>query len=147
MDPVSAAAITSLLVNYGRHLAGVASDVIDEGVTRGLRTLWDKVRTAFSADQQASGALERLAEQPENQRRQAAVEDHLDELMCADSEFAASLKAIVEQLEAAGQRTIQVRDAGAVAIGGNVSLKGTHHVAGRDITVTSSPSGEPGSGR
>ncbi|MFC3452321.1 hypothetical protein [Amycolatopsis speibonae] len=136
MDAVSAAAITSFLISYGRHLAGVASEVVDEGVTQGLRALWEKVRGRFSADPQASGALERLVEQPDNQRRQAAVEDHLDEAMSADSEFAAALSELAERMKPTGHQSIQVRDAGAVAIGGNVSIKGTRHVAGRDITLS-----------
>ncbi|WP_284744169.1 hypothetical protein [Amycolatopsis sp. RTGN1] len=143
MDTVSAAAITSLLVSYGKHLADIASDTIDEGVKRGLRALWEKVRSRFSGDEQASGALTRLVDQPENQRRQAAVEDHLDELMSADSDFAAALAELVDQVKLAGYGTIQVRDAGAVAVGGNVSIKGTHHVAGRDVIIGT---GEPAPG-
>ncbi|EMD24215.1 hypothetical protein [Amycolatopsis azurea] len=136
MDAISAAAITSLLINYGRHLAGVASEVVDEGVRQGLRALWEKVRDRFSSDPQASGALDRLAEQPGNQRRQAAVEDHLDEVLSADADFAASLSELVERMKATGRHDIQVRDSGAVAIGGNVSIKGTRQVAGRDITIS-----------
>lgn len=136
MDAVSAAAITSFLISYGRHLAGVASEVVDEGVKQGLRALWDKVRGRLSSDPQATGALDRLAEQPDNQRRQAAVEDHLDEVMSADADFAASLSELVERITATGHHGIQVRDSGAVAIGGNVSIKGTRQVAGRDITIS-----------
>jgi len=136
MDAISAAAITSLLINYGRHLAGVASEVVDEGVRQGLRALWEKVRDRLSSDPQASGALDRLAEQPDNQRRQAAVEDHLDEVLSADADFAASLSELVERMKATGRHDIQVRDSGAVAIGGNVSIKGTRQVAGRDITIS-----------
>ncbi len=144
MDVVSAAAITSLLVSYGKHLAGVASDVVDDGVTRGLRALWEKVRNRFSGDEQASGALARLAEQPENERRQGAVEDHLDDFMSADPHFVEALAKLADEVKAAGYGTIQVRDAGAVAVGGNVSIKGTHHVAGRDVIVgTNEPA--PGS--
>ncbi|OXM44848.1 hypothetical protein [Amycolatopsis alba] len=136
MDAVSAAAITSFLISYGRHLAGVASEVVDEGVTQGLRALWEKVRGRLSSDPQASGAMERLAEQPDNQRRQAAVEDHLDEIMGSDADFAASLSELAERIKATGHPAIRVRDAGALAIGGNVSIKGTRQVAGRDITIS-----------
>jgi len=136
MDPVSAAAITSLLVTYGRHLAGIASEVVDEGVAQGLRALWDKVRSRFSADEQASGALDRLAEQPDNSRRQAALEDHLDELMRADSDFAASLAELAEEVRSGGFANIRVQDAGAVAVGGNVTVSGSRYAAGRDINLT-----------
>ena len=144
MDMISAAAITSLLVSYGKHLAGVASNAVDDGVTRGLRAMWEKVRSRFSGDEQASGALARLAEQPENQRRQGAVEDHLDEIMSADPDFVEALTKLANEVKMPGYGTIQVRDAGAVAVGGNVSIKGTHHVAGRDVIAgTNEPA--PGS--
>ncbi|MEV7553647.1 hypothetical protein AB0N89_28870 [Amycolatopsis sp. NPDC089917] len=85
---------------------------------------------------QASGALDRLAEQPDNKRLQGAVEDHLDEILSADADFAASLSELVERMKATGHPGVQVRDSGAVAIGGNVSVKGTRQVAGRDITIS-----------
>jgi hypothetical protein len=135
MDPVSTAAITSLLVTYGRHLAGIASDALDDKIADGLRALWEKVRDRFSSNEQATGALDRLAEQPDNTRRQAALEDHLDELMRADADFAASLAVLAERVRSGGHADIQVRDAGAVAIGGSVTIKGGRYTAGRDINL------------
>jgi hypothetical protein len=139
MDPVSTTAITSLLVDYGRHLVGVAGDVLDAGIAKGLRVLWEKVRSHFLVDAQASGAFQRFAEQPDNVRRQAAVEDYLEELMQADADFAASLAELVEQVRSSGYANIRVRDAGAVAIGGDVTISGSRYAAGRDINLT-----EPG---
>lgn len=136
MDSVSTTAITSLLVDYGRHLVGVAGDVLDAGIVKGLRVLWEKVRSHFLVDAHASGAFQRFAEQPENSRRQAAVEDYLEELMQADTDFAASLAELVEQVRSSGYANIRVRDAGAVAIGGDVTISGGRHVAGRDINLT-----------
>jgi hypothetical protein len=135
MDPVSATAITSLLVDYGRHLVGVAGEVLDVGIVKGLRVLWEKVRGHFSADAQASGVFRRFAEQPDNSRRQAGVEDYLEEFMQADADFAASLAELVEQVRSSGYANIQVRDAGAVAIGGDVTISGSRYAAGRDINL------------
>lgn len=143
MDVVSAAAITSLLVTYGRHLAGVAGGVLDEVVAERLRALWEKVRSRFAAEEQATGALERLAEQPENDRRRAALEDHLDELMQADADFAASLAELAEQVRSAGYANIRVQDAGAVAIGGDVTVSGSRYAAGRDITLANADISKP----
>jgi hypothetical protein len=143
MEPISAAAITSLLVTYGRHLAGIASDVLDEGIAERLRAVWDKVRKRFSGDDQASGALERLAEQPDNSRRQAALEDHLDEIMHTDAEFTASLAELVEQVGSRSYDNIDVRDAGAVAIGGNVTISGGQYTAGRDVNVSDPKADKP----
>ena len=135
MEPISAAVITSLLVTYGRHLLGIASEVLDEGIAERLRAVWDKVRNRLSGDDQASGALERLAEQPDNNRRQVALEDHLDEILQADAAFAASLTELVEQVGARSYGNIDVKDAGAVAIGGDVTISGKDYTAGRDVTV------------
>lgn len=136
MDPVSVTAITALLVDYGRHLVGVAGDALDAGIVQGLRVLWEKVRSRFMVDAQAAGAFQRFVEQPDNSRRQAAVEDHLEELMQADADFAASLAELVERVRSCGYANIRVRDAGAVAIGGDVTISGGQYTAGRDINVT-----------
>ncbi|WP_329477747.1 hypothetical protein OG555_36970 [Kribbella sp. NBC_01484] len=132
MEPVSVAAVTSLLVTYGRHLLGIVGDVVDEGVAERLKALWERVRSRFAGDQQAEGALQRLAEQPDNERRQAAVEDHLDEFMRADPEFMAALTELVAKLAPQREGAVEVNDAGVVALGGTVNIRG-RFAAGRDI--------------
>jgi hypothetical protein len=136
MEPISAAAVTSLLVTYGRHLAGIASEVLDDGIRERLRALWDRVRRRFSGDEQAAGALDRLAEQPDNIRRQAALEDHLDEAMRADAEFAAALAELAAEIGPRNFDHIEINDSGAVSIGGNVAISGQQYAAGRDINRT-----------
>lgn len=98
-EAVSAAAITSL-VTYGRHLASVAGEVVDEVVAERLRAVWDNVWSRFSADEQASGpgALEWLATQPDNSRPRAADEDRLGEHIRADPDFTASLAELVARV-------------------------------------------------
>ena len=136
MEPITAAAVTSLLVTYARHLADVAGQVIDRGLTDGLKELWEAVRRRFATDDQADRALDRMADQPDNTRRQAAVEDHLDELMQADDAFAMRLAELAEHVRLAGGfDNIRIRDAGAVAIGGDVAIRGGRYAAGRDITI------------
>ncbi len=139
MEPISAVVVTSLLVTYGRHLAGVAGGVLDEAIADRLRALWVRVTNRFSRDEQASGALSRLAMQPDNPRRQAAVEDHLDEMMQADPAFASALAELARQASSDTYANIDIRDVGSVAIGGNVTMTAEGHVAGRDLTVNESP--------
>jgi hypothetical protein len=132
-EAVSAAAITSL-VTYGRHLAGVTGEV-HEVVAACLGALWDKVWSRFSAEEQASGALERLATQPDISRRRAAVEDRPDELMRADRDFTASLAELVARATLVGYANLRVRDAVGAAIGGDVTIRGGRYAAGRDIAL------------
>jgi hypothetical protein len=129
MEVVAASAIVSFLVGYARHVAG---GVADEAVRGWLQSLWNAVRERFAAEPQASGALLRMAEQPDNPRRQAAVEDHLDDLLASDSEFAAVLRQLMSQRPDLPS-SVEVRDAGAVAFGGNVSISGGSVAAGRDV--------------
>jgi hypothetical protein len=84
MEPVTAEAVTGLLVTYANHLACVAVGVVDGGVKKALGRLWEKVAARFGRDPAATGALDRLAEQPGNTRRQSAVEDRLDGALAAD---------------------------------------------------------------
>ena len=95
------------LVTYAQHLAGVAGKVVDEALTERLRAIWNAVKTRFADDSQADGALARLAEEPDNPRRQAAVEDHLDEQIQRDPAFGAQLAQLVGQVE----RTTMISDA------------------------------------
>jgi hypothetical protein len=132
MEPVSAV-ITSLLAE---HLAGAASGVLSEERAELLRPLFDIVRERLSDDEQASRALERLAEQPDSLHRRAVLGDHLDEIMRSDADFAASLTELAGR--AAGPGVIT---SGAVAIGGDVHISG-HVAAGRDIVVPPGP-GDP----
>jgi hypothetical protein len=139
MDPVSlaAAAVMPFLVNYAQHLAGLAGKVVDEAVTDRLRAIWEAVKTRFAGDSQAGGALGRLAEQPDNPRRQAAVEDHLDEVIEKDPAFAAELAQLVRSAErTATISDVVVRDSGAVAMGGDVTISAGGHAAGRDVTIS-----------
>lgn len=138
MDPVSlaAAAVVPFLVTYAQHLAGVAGKVVDEAVTDRLRAVWNAVKKRFADDPQADGALTRLADEPDNPRRQAAVEDHLDEQIQLDPAFAAELARLVGDVERTTMISDAViRDSGAVAMGGDVTITAGGHGAGRDVTI------------
>ena len=124
------------LVNYAQHLAGVAGKVVDEAVADRLRAIWSAVKKKFADDSQADGALTRLAEEPDNPRRQAAVEDHLDEQIKRDPAFGTQLAQLVGQVERTTMISEAViRDSGAVAMGGDVTISAGGHAAGRDVTI------------
>jgi hypothetical protein len=141
MEPVTTAAV-GLLVGYlGRLGVKVGEQVageLDEAVLGRLRRLYELVKARVAGDGYAAGALERVEAEPENERRQGALEDALGELVDADGEFAAQLGALVEEVKAASGGMVQVSDAGVVSFGGQVTMRG-RYVAGRDMTVGESP--------
>ena len=144
MDPVSVSAITSLVVVYAKHLAGVAGAALDGLLEDTLKETWTAIRDRFRRDDQATGALDRLERDPDNKRRQAAFEDHLEELMAADPAFRDRLAELWSRAQTA--RTVsgvQVTDAGAVAVGGDVAIHAGSNAAGRDLTVSYQPVSPP----
>jgi hypothetical protein len=144
LDPISAAVVIGLLSRYARHLAGQAGQVVDEQVKEGMAALWRAIRARFAADPVASGALDRMAEQPDNEKRAGAVEDHLSEVMTADPGFAEA----VGRLVAAATPTVTnvtVANSGVVATGGSVTVASGWLAAGRDAIVSgATPSTKPG---
>lgn len=147
MEPISASIVVGLLARFagplaeaaGSHLATAAGAVLDDELTARLRRLWDCVQARFAHDPQAIGSLQRLGEQPANPNRQAAVTDHLQELLAADPDFAARLATLTEAAQAGGGRSrdneVLIDNSGAVATGGSVTVSGGQFAAGRDLTV------------
>lgn len=134
MEPLALNAVAGWLADYAAQVAG---GVVDSAVADGVRRLWDAVAARFGGDPVAEGALDRLREQPENTRRQGAVEDHLEELVRSDPEFARTLAELVRALgeESAAEGSTHVHGSGAVAAGqGRVSISGTY-AGGRDVHV------------
>jgi hypothetical protein len=134
VDPFSASLVVGLLARYGSHLAGLAVEIADDGTKKGLAAVWDCVTRRFRGDAAATGALDRMAAEPQNTRRQGAVEDYLDEALRTDPGFAAELRRAVEALPAANL-TAQVENSGAVVVGGSLTISGGQHAAGRDVVT------------
>ncbi|UQX89467.1 hypothetical protein M6D93_05530 [Jatrophihabitans telluris] len=136
MDPISATAVVGLLVRYARHLSGQVGESIDNAVNEQLSAVWKKVLGRFRSNPLADGALIRLQEQPDNANRQAAVADHLEEIMSADRGFVDELSQLMA-MRPAGDSYVEVhaRDAGPVAANGNVTISGARLAAGRDLTI------------
>jgi hypothetical protein len=139
MDPVTLAATTvSLIAGYvSRHQTQLVDQVGDAVVGR-LGALHDWVRGLLRRQPGAGAALERLEEEPADARRQGMVEFALSQLIERDDVLARELTDLVaavdEQRPGAVAQITQITQSGAVAVGGDVRMKGTY-VAGRDLTV------------
>jgi hypothetical protein len=140
MDPMAlAGSAVALLVPYLERVAGrvvgqVGQD-LDQAVMGVVERIYAAIKSRVGVDGFAEGALERLEQQPVDQRRQATVQDVVAELIDDDSAFRTLLTELVEEAKAAGGTSIaQIAESGAAAVGGNVTMTGTH-VAGRDMTI------------
>lgn len=140
MDPTAlAAGAVALLVPFLERAGGQLADQVGAGLGQAvvdkLGHLYERVRSKVVGDRFAEPALERLAERPESELRQAAFAEVLGEVLGQDPSFAAELETLVEEARTAGGPAVtQITDAGAVAIQGNVRLQGTY-VAGRDMSI------------
>ncbi|MET8585539.1 hypothetical protein ABZX39_32370 [Streptomyces collinus] len=127
----------ALIVQYARHLAGVAGGTLDEVVAERSRRVWDAVVGRVARDPQANGALERFISQPTNTNRQAAVEDHMRELLAEDAEFGQRLAELAREVPqvSVGAHQTRVTESGPVAVGGAViEIRGGTSAAGRDLS-------------
>lgn len=130
MDPISVSVVVALLTKYAKHMAGITEDALDGVAKDGLAKLWTRVRTRLAGDPHAASTLDRMAEQPDNELRQAALQDYLADAMHMDHQFAADLARLAQPVT--NTMSADVRDSGAVALGGSVSISGGI-AAGRDV--------------
>jgi hypothetical protein len=139
VDP--AAAAVALLVPYlgqiGGHLAGRVATELTEAVMARLDRLYDRVKARLGGDRAGQRALQRLQERPDDQLRQASLQDVLAETVEADPEFAAQLTAMIRDIRALAPNLTQVNisESGAVATGGGDVRMTGDTVAGRDATI------------
>lgn len=116
----------------GRVAARTVEQLGDVAASK-LRQLYEAVRQQFSGDDFATGALDRLEKDPENQHRQQTLQAVLAEQLTGSAEFAAVIARLLEGVEAAGGASIVAVDVGAIA-GRDVHMRG-RFVAGRDLHV------------
>lgn len=139
MDLVSAALVVKLLSGYALTLGGAvlhgASTALEGFTQERVAAVVEAVRRRFAGDPGAADAVDRLEKAPGDQRRQGAVEERLDEAMLADPAFAELLTRLVEAARVPVTGSVAVRDAGAVAVGGSVSISARGHAAGRDVRI------------
>jgi hypothetical protein len=147
MDPMAlGASAVSLLAPYVGRLGGRLADRLgadlEEAVATRLERLYQWIKEKVTGDQFAESMLERLEERPNSQARQASLAGILGEMAQDDDRFAAELAVLVEDTRRAGGPTfVQITDAGAVAIHGNLTMRGTN-IAGRDLRIGEQHIGE-----
>jgi hypothetical protein len=140
MDPISlATSAVALLIPFIIQMGGRVAEHMGDALARSGQTvverLYQRVRARVTGEPYAEQALQRLEQQPDNDRRRRAFEDALADLLQAEPSFAEDIQRLVED---AGHATrtnyTQITDAGTVAVEGDVNLRGTY-VAGRDLTA------------
>jgi hypothetical protein len=138
VEPVTTITAVTLLAAYLKGLAEEAGKQsgggLGEGARAGLRKLYAVVKARLSGDDFQQKTLERFEERPDDERRQRALDDVLSETAEADPDFARELADVLAEVREAAGDSIQITDAGAVAIDGNVVQRG-RNVAGRDLTI------------
>jgi hypothetical protein len=140
MDPVTiATAAVSLLLPFfksvGGQLAQRVGQDLGDAARRTVNRLYDTIRARVAGDRFATEALASVAQQPDDQRGQGALQYALTHIVAADPAFGQALAALIEEAGAAGANVVDIHDAGAVAVGGDVTMHGTQ-VAGRDMTIS-----------
>jgi hypothetical protein len=102
---------------------------VGNGLAEGVCNLWSRISGSASAKK----AAEWVAEDPENTKKQTALEVEIEDLLKADTAFATELKQL---LEAAGTKIggniATASGTGAIAVGGNVGGSVTTNVNSRD---------------
>lgn len=140
MDPMAlAGSAVALLVPYLERVAGrvvgQAAEDLDQAVMGVVGRIYNAIKGRVTVDGFAEGALKRLEQRPVDEGRQATLQDVMAELIEGDPAFQTVLTKLVEEAKATGGTSIaQIADSGAAAVGGNVTMTGTH-VAGRDMTI------------
>lgn len=138
MDPATLAGLAvGALVRYvaskGARLAGRAGRDVDRAIDDRLDRIYETVRARIAGDRTAERTLDQLEADPADERRQARLEYALENLLETDPAFAGRLTPLLEGL-AAPPGSVVVRDAGPVALGGDVRQSG-QYVAGRDLNI------------
>jgi hypothetical protein len=142
MEPLSTGLVLSWLARYAGHLVGIGQKSLDDALVGRMGDLWNAIAGRFGRNPSAEDSLERLRQQPDNPRRQAAVEDHLEDAL-ADGGFADEVRRLLANLERPGAISdTHVSDSGAVAVGGSVTIHAGQFAAGRDLVI---PAGAPSS--
>jgi hypothetical protein len=140
MDPISlATGAVALLIPFLAQMGGRVAEHMGDALARSgptmVEQLYQRVRARVTGEPYAEQALQRLEQQPDNDRRQRAFEDALADLLQAEPAFAEDIRRLVEDASHITQTNYtQITDAGTVAVEGDVNLRGTY-VAGRDLTA------------
>lgn len=134
MEPMTLAMTTAgMLAPYLAAAGQAAARKAGETAWTKLECLYTTIKDKLTRNTYGTQVLTRLEEQPDSQRRQAALADVLEEHLKADPVFAASLERPLAEAKAAGADTQigqhmdisgQARDVTQIGhVGGNVDLR------------------------
>jgi hypothetical protein len=129
LEPVTTITAVSLLAAFLTGAMEEAGGRVSDAAQAALGRLHDLIRRRFSGESYDQQTLERFEQRPGDERRQRALDDVLSETAEADPDFARELADLVAEVRRSAGDSVQITDAGAVAIGGNVVQKG-RYVAG-----------------
>jgi hypothetical protein len=139
MDPLTLAGMAvAALVQYvaakGAHLVKHAANDVDQRVDHALDSMYDTIKARVSGEPRAERAFRELEADPSDERRQGRLEGVLEALVEDDPSFAERLQSLLDAAGAQPTRRVDISDAGAIAIEGDIQIRGTN-VAGRDLTI------------
>jgi hypothetical protein len=139
MDPATLAGLAvGALVRYvatkGARLAGRAGRDVDRAIDHRLDRLYKTVLARIAGDHTVERTFHQLEADPTDERQQGRLEYALENLLDADPAFAATLAKLLDGLTDHAPGSVSIRDAGPVALGGDVHQRG-QYVAGRDLNV------------
>lgn len=139
MDPATLAGLAvAALVRYvaakGARLVDRAGRHVDRAIDDRLGRIYDTVLTRIAGDPSTERTLRELEADPTDARQQGRLEHALETLVDTDRAFANELAALVDGLTDQPPAGIMIRDAGPVALGGDVHQTG-RYVAGRDLNM------------
>jgi hypothetical protein len=122
MDPLSlATAAVTILSPYLLKAGEKAAEEVGKRLPDSARKLWNAISAKLSNKPVAAEAVKDLVAKPADQHSQAALVDHLRNVLEAEPAFAAELGLLLESLQRESSDTIAVTGPGAVATKGGVS--------------------------
>jgi hypothetical protein len=128
LSALAGAALPSLtaalpyLVQSGKDVAETVRKTLVEKVGKGVADVACKLWSRIAGSESAKKAAERVASDAENAKKQNALEVEIEDLLKADTTFAAELQKLLESAGTkVGGNVATASGAGAVAVGGNSS--------------------------
>jgi hypothetical protein len=113
--------VLPVLVQAGTDIAEATRRTLVDKIGKGAADVACKLWSRISGSASATKAAERVANDPDNTKKQNALEVEIEDLLKADSDFAAELKQLLDVVDPRIVGNVVTASApGAIAVGGNV---------------------------
>ncbi|MDB5307964.1 MAG: hypothetical protein JWO38_2166 [Gemmataceae bacterium] len=110
-----------VLVQTGKDITEVARKSLVDRIGKGASDVACRLWSRISGTESAKKAAERVAADPENSKKQTALEVEIDELLLADTAFVAEIRQLLAAIGTKiGGNVVNATGDGSVAVGGNV---------------------------